>query len=66
MSNIDFFLTSLACIQVLFSHHYTSSFDLFIALAILTEHRDIICRYLVEFDEVSTDLMNRLRVSRKR
>ncbi len=42
--------------QVLFSHYYTSSFELFVALAILSEHRDIICRYLVEFDEVSAIL----------
>jgi len=38
--------------DVLFSHYYSSSFDLFVALAVLTEHRSVILRYLVSFDEV--------------
>lgn len=38
--------------EVLWTNHYTDAFVLFVALAILESHRDMILRYLVEFDEI--------------
>jgi len=38
--------------EVLWTDYYSSSFVLFVALAVLESHRDMILRYLVEFDEV--------------
>jgi len=38
--------------EVLWTNYYSHSFVLFIALAILESHRDVILRYLVEFDEI--------------
>ncbi len=38
--------------EVLWTDYYTRGFVLFIALAILESHRDMILRYLVEFDEI--------------
>ncbi|TFK29882.1 RabGAP/TBC [Coprinopsis marcescibilis] len=38
--------------EVLWTDYYSSSFVLFVALAILESHRDMILRYLVEFDEI--------------
>jgi hypothetical protein len=38
--------------EVLWSDFYSNQFTLFVALAILESHRDVILRYLVEFDEV--------------
>ncbi|CED83958.1 Ypt/Rab-specific GTPase-activating protein GYP7 and related proteins [Phaffia rhodozyma] len=38
--------------EVLFTNHYSSQFVLFIALAVLHSHRDVILRYLSEFDEI--------------
>ncbi|KAJ3856988.1 rab-GTPase-TBC domain-containing protein [Lentinula lateritia] len=38
--------------EVLWSDYYSNYFVLFVALAILESHRDIIIRYLVEFDEI--------------
>ncbi|KAF8136624.1 rab-GTPase-TBC domain-containing protein [Boletus edulis] len=38
--------------EVLWTDYYSNSFVLFIALAILESHRDMILRYLVEFDEI--------------
>ncbi|KAF9480108.1 RabGAP/TBC [Pholiota conissans] len=38
--------------EVLWTDYYTSGFVLFIALAVLESHRDMILRYLVEFDEI--------------
>ncbi|KAF5330796.1 hypothetical protein D9619_005538 [Psilocybe cf. subviscida] len=35
--------------EVLWSEHYTRSFVLFVALAVLESHRDMILRYLVEY-----------------
>jgi hypothetical protein len=37
--------------QVLFTNYYSESFEQFVALAVLHSHRDVIIRYLVEFDE---------------
>jgi hypothetical protein len=37
--------------QVLFTNYYSDSFEQFVALAVLHSHRDVIIRYLVEFDE---------------
>ncbi len=34
--------------EVLWTDHYTSGFVLFVALAVLESHRDMILRYLVE------------------
>lgn len=38
--------------EVLWTDHYGTHFHLFVALAIVEQHRDIIMRYLEEFDEV--------------
>ena len=38
--------------EVLFTDHYSSHFHLFVALAIIEANRDVIIRYLKEFDEV--------------
>jgi len=38
--------------EVLWTDYYSNDFVLFIALAILESHRDMILRYLVEFDEI--------------
>ncbi|KAJ9109708.1 hypothetical protein QFC19_001938 [Naganishia cerealis] len=38
--------------DVLFTDYYSNEFVIFIALAILHSHREVIIRYLVEFDEV--------------
>ncbi|GJJ12139.1 hypothetical protein Clacol_006380 [Clathrus columnatus] len=38
--------------EVLWSDYYTSQFVLFVALALLVAQRDVILRYLVEFDEI--------------
>ncbi|KAI5121685.1 hypothetical protein M0805_002761 [Coniferiporia weirii] len=38
--------------EVLWTEYYSSNFVLFVALAILESHRDVILRYLVEFDEI--------------
>lgn len=34
--------------EVLWTNHYTTQFVLFVALAVLESHRDVIMRYLVE------------------
>ncbi|KIJ69240.1 hypothetical protein HYDPIDRAFT_105840 [Hydnomerulius pinastri MD-312] len=38
--------------EVLWTDYYSNSFVLFVALAVLESHRDMILRYLVEFDEI--------------
>ncbi|KZP20758.1 RabGAP/TBC [Athelia psychrophila] len=38
--------------EVLWTDYYSNEFVLFIALAVLESHRDVILRYLVEFDEI--------------
>jgi hypothetical protein len=38
--------------EVLWTNYYSHGFVLFVALAILESHRDMILRYLVEFDEI--------------
>ncbi len=38
--------------QILFTSYYSEEYVLFIALAILHSHREVIIRYLIEFDEV--------------
>ena len=38
--------------DVLWTNYYSTHFVLFVALAILQSHRDVILRYLAEFDEV--------------
>ncbi|KAF7322908.1 hypothetical protein HMN09_00070300 [Mycena chlorophos] len=38
--------------EVLWTDYYSNSFVLFVALAVLESHRDVILRYLVEFDEI--------------
>ncbi|KAJ9098700.1 hypothetical protein QFC21_004348 [Naganishia friedmannii] len=38
--------------DILFTDYYTNEFVIFVALAILHSHREVIIRYLVEFDEV--------------
>ncbi|KAH9926147.1 rab-GTPase-TBC domain-containing protein [Fomitopsis serialis] len=38
--------------EVLWTDYYSNSFVLFVALALLESHRDVILRYLVEFDEI--------------
>lgn len=38
--------------EVLWTDYYSNDFVLFIALAVLESHRDMILRYLVEFDEI--------------
>ncbi|GHJ87450.1 hypothetical protein NliqN6_3852 [Naganishia liquefaciens] len=38
--------------DVLFTDYYSDEFVIFVALAILHSHREVIIRYLVEFDEV--------------
>lgn len=34
------------------TNYYSNQFVLFVALAVLQSHRDVIIRYLAEFDEV--------------
>ncbi|KAF8590588.1 RabGAP/TBC [Ramaria rubella] len=38
--------------EALWTDYYGSQFVLFVALAVLESHRDVILRYLVEFDEI--------------
>ncbi|KAL6300547.1 rab-GTPase-TBC domain-containing protein [Sparassis latifolia] len=38
--------------EVLWTDYYSNNFLLFVALAVLESHRDVILRYLVEFDEI--------------
>ncbi|KEP45951.1 GTPase-activating protein Gyp7 [Rhizoctonia solani 123E] len=38
--------------EVLWTNYYTNQFVLFVALAVLESHRDVIIRYLIEFDEI--------------
>ncbi|KAF8636690.1 hypothetical protein AX17_003495 [Amanita inopinata Kibby_2008] len=38
--------------EVLWTDYYSCNFILFVALAVLESHRDVILRYLVEFDEI--------------
>lgn len=38
--------------EVFWTDYYSNNFVLFVALAILESHRDMILRYLVEFDEI--------------
>jgi len=38
--------------EVLWTDYYSKSFVLFVALAVMESHRDVIMRYLVEFDEI--------------
>ena len=38
--------------EVLWTDYYTNGMVLFVALAVLESHRDVILRYLVEFDEI--------------
>lgn len=38
--------------EVLWTDYYSNEFVLFVALAVLESHRDMILRYLVEFDEI--------------
>jgi len=38
--------------QVLWTNYYSNQFVLFVALAVLQSHRDVLLRYLTEFDEV--------------
>ncbi|KAK0450802.1 rab-GTPase-TBC domain-containing protein [Armillaria borealis] len=38
--------------EVLWTDYYSNDFVLFVALAVLESHRDMILRYLVEFDEI--------------
>lgn len=38
--------------QVLWTNYYSNQFVLFVALAVLQSHREVILRYLTEFDEV--------------
>ncbi|EGO20894.1 hypothetical protein SERLADRAFT_452033 [Serpula lacrymans var. lacrymans S7.9] len=38
--------------EVLWTNYYSNNFVLFVALAVLESHRDMILRYLVEFDEL--------------
>ncbi|KIO32502.1 hypothetical protein M407DRAFT_241400 [Tulasnella calospora MUT 4182] len=38
--------------ECIWTDYYSTKFHLFVALAILESHRDVILRYLVEFDEV--------------
>ena len=42
----------LCSTQVLWTDLYSDKFVLFVALAILQSHRDVLIRYLTEFDEV--------------
>ncbi|TFY55635.1 hypothetical protein EVJ58_g8124 [Rhodofomes roseus] len=38
--------------EVIWTDYYSNHFVLFVALAVLESHRDVILRYLVEFDEI--------------
>ncbi|KAB5592613.1 GTPase-activating protein GYP7 [Ceratobasidium theobromae] len=38
--------------EVLWTNYYTKHFVLFVVLAVLESHRDVIIRYLIEFDEI--------------
>ena len=39
--------------EVLWTNYYSTSFVLFVALAVLESHRDVIIRYLIEVDPTS-------------
>jgi hypothetical protein len=41
-----------AYIKALFTRFYSNNFVIFVALAVLHSHRDVLIRYLQEFDEV--------------
>jgi hypothetical protein len=52
--------------EVLWTNYYSDRFVLFVALAVLQSHRDVIIRYLAEFDEVlkyANDLSGTVRVN---
>lgn len=52
--------------EVLWTSYYSDQFNLFVALAILQSHRDVLMRYLQEFDEVlkyANDLSGSVRAS---
>ena len=49
--------------EVLWTDYYTNGMVLFVALAVLESHRDVVLRYLVEFDEILK--VTSLRVSTK-
>jgi hypothetical protein len=38
--------------EVLWTDYYTNGMVLFVSLAVLESHRDVMLRYLVEFDEI--------------
>ena len=40
--------------QVLWTDYYSNNFVLFVALAVLESHRDVILRYLVEVSVISS------------
>ncbi|WVQ95362.1 hypothetical protein IAU59_002459 [Kwoniella sp. CBS 9459] len=46
------FETVIKLWEVLWTNHYSNQFVLFVALAVLQSHRDVLIRYLTEFDEV--------------
>ncbi|WVF67871.1 hypothetical protein IAT40_002632 [Kwoniella sp. CBS 6097] len=46
------FETVIRLWEVLWTNHYSNQFVLFVALAVLQSHRDVLIRYLTEFDEV--------------
>ncbi|BEI80939.1 hypothetical protein CcaverHIS002_0200990 [Cutaneotrichosporon cavernicola] len=46
------FETVIRLWEVLWTNYYSDNFVLFVALAVLQSHRDVIIRYLSEFDEV--------------
>ena len=41
--------------EVLWTDYYSNSFVLFVALAVLESHRDVIMRYLIEVSDPSAD-----------
>jgi hypothetical protein len=51
--------------EVLWTNYYSDQFNLFVAMAILQSHRDVLIRYLKEFDEVlkyANDLSGTVRL----
>ncbi|WWD20868.1 hypothetical protein CI109_105345 [Kwoniella shandongensis] len=46
------FETVIRLWEVLWTNYYSNQFILFVALAVLQSHRDVLMRYLTEFDEV--------------
>lgn len=51
--------------EVLWTRYYSDKFVLFVAMAVLESHRDVIIRYLGEFDEVlkyANDLTGTVRL----